>query len=87
MKVLIIFLCTFLVVFSQGTGQLQPDTAPTAVLRPNPNAVIDEPTFCLIGNVATLPPKPLACANPNEIFACGYGEARCDGLGFCGTVS
>jgi hypothetical protein len=49
--------------------------------------VVPDASFCLIGTVATLPPKPwpVACLNPNEVFACAYGEARCDGLGYCGT--
>jgi hypothetical protein len=60
---------------------------PGAVVQPaTAQPLLDEPTFCLLGNVATLPSRSLVCSNPNEVFACGYGEARCDGLGFCGTV-
>lgn len=46
---------------------------------------IDEESWCFIGTVAHPPPKPIACLNSKEIFVCAYGEARCDGLGYCGT--
>lgn len=61
------------------TDQVVPGQAPL-IRKP-----IDEATWCLIGTVATLPPKPLKCLNQYEIFACAYGEARCDGFGYCGT--
>lgn len=49
------------------------------------NEELADATWCFIGNVATLPPKPIACASPTEVYACGYGEARCDNFGYCGT--
>lgn len=42
---------------------------------------------CLTGVAAELPndPKPITCLKPNEVYVCAYGEARCDGLLYCGT--
>lgn len=72
MKLLILFLLQVVVVLCQDK--------PAPI--PNP----DEQTWCLIGNVAVPPPYPWPiCFKPNEIYACGFGEARCDGLGYCGT--
>jgi hypothetical protein len=75
MKVLIFLLVEVFVATCQ-------QAIPPVVVQP----VLEEATWCMIRTVATLPPKPIVCTNPNEIFACGYGEARCDGFGFCGTV-
>lgn len=40
------------------------------------------PPVCEVGFVAYLPDiitkPPIACADPNEVYACAYGEARCD---------
>lgn len=45
----------------------------------------DDQAWCFIGTVALPPKDHLECRRPNEIFACAHGEARCDGLGYCGT--
>lgn len=45
----------------------------------------DEATYCLIGSIAYLPPKPIKCIKPNEVYACGYGEANCNNWGYCGV--
>lgn len=48
-------------------------------------AALPEAQWCFIGVVATYPPRPHGCTGPNEIYGCAFGEARCDGHGFCGT--
>lgn len=44
-----------------------------------------EAQFCIIGTIALPPWRPHICFNPNEVYACAYGEARCDGHMFCAT--
>jgi len=85
MKVLILLILHIVFAASQEdvlTEKVEP------VSRPAPVFPIEEApqSFCLIGTIALPPvhPKP-ACFNPNEIYACAFAEARCDGLGFCGT--
>lgn len=41
---------------------------------------------CLTGTAARPPKEPhLNYSKANVEFACAYGEARCDGLLYCGT--
>jgi hypothetical protein len=85
MKVFIFFIVNILLVSCQDS--VVPVAAPAAAPQAVPvrQVPLDEATWCFIGTVATLPPKPVKCLKPNEIFACAYGEARCDGFGYCGT--
>lgn len=72
MKILILFIIQFLLVVSQDE-KMAIESSP------------DEIAWCMIGTIANVPPKPIACKDVNEIYACAFGEARCDGLGYCGT--
>jgi hypothetical protein len=79
MKVLIFFIVNILLVYCQLDADVIRRAAALAA------SLAQGPTWCIIGTIATVPPNPVSCVNLNEIFACAYGEARCDGLGYCGT--
>lgn len=95
MKILILLLIQALLVVAQDGDQAPvPAAEEKREAMPLPEERIPDPgpdpdseatSFCMIGTVATLPPKPYACKDANEVYACAYGEARCDGLGYCGT--
>jgi hypothetical protein len=79
MKVFIFFILNISLVYCQF------DLDQDAIRRAAELAAAQGPTWCIIGTIATVPPNPVSCLNQNEIFACAYGEARCDGFGYCGT--
>lgn len=87
MKILILFTIQFLLVLSQDAKAVVEKIAVVqekAVVEEKAE-IIEEATWCFIGTVATYPPRPVNCLKANEVFACAYGEARCDGFGYCGT--
>lgn len=76
MKILIFLLLTIISISSgqDGTAVIQDGTVQDPV----------EQAFCMIGTIALPPPVGIRC-QANEVFACAFGELRCDGRGYCGT--
>lgn len=86
MKLLVFLLTHVALIASQKAAEVLP--AAETVIQPivEESQRIPESSWCIIGTIAVPPPPPpYACFTPNEIYACAFGEARCDGLGFCGT--
>jgi hypothetical protein len=77
MKVFIFFIVNILAVFCQET------TIPAPPVAPSADDWTVEAAWCYIGIVAVLPTKPVKCLNPNEVFSCAFGEARCNGFEIC----
>lgn len=77
MKILSFLLITIISITSAQDG--------TAIQDGNAIQDTFEQAFCMIGTIALPPPVGIRCQNLNEVFACAFGEVRCDGRGYCGT--